>query len=113
MKEDSTRTVRMLLDDHLENTGNIALQFAGTSSSSGGKYSAAWYSFNATSHLDPLSLNATAGLRSLRFVVDGKLEDQGGLGFPIQDSFMFSQTTCLTSQNSGAGQLDVAVRIEL
>ncbi|KAJ6528142.1 heme peroxidase [Mycena capillaripes] len=76
----------------------------------GGKYNAAWYSFNATSHPDPLSLNATGGLKSLRFVVDGKLEDQGGLGFPIQDSFMFSQTTCLTSQNSGAGQLDVAVR---
>ncbi|KAJ6528839.1 heme peroxidase [Mycena capillaripes] len=34
--------------DHFESTMNITLQFAGTSTSSGGKYNAAWYSFNAT-----------------------------------------------------------------
>ncbi|KAJ7851197.1 heme peroxidase [Mycena leptocephala] len=110
MTEDDTRTVRVLLDDNLGRTGNVTLTFTDTSSSTGGKYTAAWYTFNDTDPFGPISLNATAGLKSLRFVVDDRLEDQGRLGFAIQDSFMFSETTCRTPQGPFAGQLDVAVR---
>ncbi|KAF8173511.1 hypothetical protein K438DRAFT_1980775 [Mycena galopus ATCC 62051] len=56
-----------------------------------------------------------AGLMSLSFVVDGKLEDQGGVGFAIQDGYAFSETSCLISFNETTGlpiseQFDVAVR---
>ncbi|KAF7330709.1 Peroxidase [Mycena sanguinolenta] len=95
MTEDPTRTVSMLWDDHIGGTGNATLSFAGLSSSIGGKYSAVWYGFNATSLLSFLSLDAIAGVTNLSFVVDGQLEDQDGLGFGLQDGFMFSQTSCL------------------
>ncbi|KAF7330711.1 Peroxidase [Mycena sanguinolenta] len=95
MTEDPTRTVSMLWDDHIGGTGNATLGFAGLSSFTGGKYSAVWYGFNATSPLSFLSLDAIAGVTSLSFVVDNELEDQDGLGFAPQDGFMFSQMSCL------------------
>ncbi|KAF7342615.1 Peroxidase [Mycena sanguinolenta] len=106
---DSTHTVNMLLEDHNGATGNITLKFAGLSSSTGGKYSAAWYGFNPADQFSPLSLDAVAGIKSLSFVVDGKLEDQNGLGFAIQDGFLFSETSCLAA-NGMSARFDVAVR---
>ncbi|KAJ6450911.1 heme peroxidase [Mycena sanguinolenta] len=105
---DPTPTITMLLEDHNGGTGNVTLEFAGMSSSTGGKYSAAWYSFNATDRSISLYLDAAAGVKSLSFVVDGKLEDQNGLGFPIQDAFMFSETSCQVAFLSG--RIDIAVR---
>ncbi|KAJ7830416.1 hypothetical protein B0H14DRAFT_3143560 [Mycena olivaceomarginata] len=44
--------------------------------------SVVYISLRGPSHaLTFLSLDAIAGIKSLRFVVDGKLEDQGGVGF--------------------------------
>jgi hypothetical protein len=43
-----------------------------------------------------LSLDAAAGITSMRFIVDGKPEDQGGVGFAVQDAIAFSTATCLT-----------------
>ncbi|KAJ7435130.1 putative L-ascorbate oxidase [Mycena latifolia] len=110
MTEDSTRTVRMLWHAHAGGRGKATLGFSGTSSSTGGKYTAVWYGFNASDSSSFLSLDATAGIKSLSFVVDGNVEDQGGLGFAVQNSFMFSETSCLTSQNPFTGKLDFAVR---
>lgn len=108
MTENPSRTVNILWHDHFGDTGNSTLAFVGTSSSTGGKYSAAWYWFNPTLLFGFLSLNATAGVRSMSFVVDGTLEDQGGVGFALQDGFMLSQTSC----SMGAmGRVDVAVRV--
>ncbi|KAJ7920561.1 heme peroxidase [Mycena leptocephala] len=109
--EDPTRTVHVLWQDHVGGTGNSTLNFVSTSSSTGGKYNATWYGFNSTvfGGSKPLLLDPVAGVTSLSFVVDGILEDQGGLGFAIQDGFMLSQTSC----QGGApvtGRVDVAVR---
>ncbi|KAF7337432.1 Peroxidase [Mycena sanguinolenta] len=92
---------------NVELIGNTTLGFAGLSST-GGKYSAVWYGFNATSPLSFLSLDAIAGVTSLSFVVDNQLEDQDGLGFALQDGFMFSQTSCLFG-DPVVGKFDVAV----
>ncbi|KAF7351710.1 Peroxidase [Mycena sanguinolenta] len=107
---DPSPNITMLLEDHTGSTGNFTLKFVGTSSSTGGKYSAAWYTFNDTDRLDfnNLYLDAAAGVKSLSFMIDGKLEDQNGLGFPIQDGFLFSKTSCLVAPLSG--RIDVAVR---
>ncbi|KAJ7132504.1 heme peroxidase [Mycena epipterygia] len=95
MTLDETHTVNLLWDDHIGGTHNVSLPAAGVPTSTGGLYSAAWYSIpeNGTA----LSLETEAGIKSMRFVVDGKLEDQGAIGFAVQDGVLFSASTCLTS----------------
>ncbi|KAK7018135.1 hypothetical protein R3P38DRAFT_2405926, partial [Favolaschia claudopus] len=107
--EDSSRVVRMLWHDHHGDIGNATLGFTGTSSSTGGKYTAAWYAFNASNSDSAISLDAAAGVKSLSFVVNDQLEDQNGVGFAIQDGFMFSKTSCRI-QSPFTGRFDVAVR---
>ncbi|KAJ7614402.1 heme peroxidase [Roridomyces roridus] len=108
----SAGTVGMLWDDHLGGQGNTSLAFAGTASSTGGKYNSVWYGFNAVNPFGFIGLDATAGIERLRFVVNGKLEDQEGVGFEVQDAYMFSLTSCLYSLNGGEDplRLDVVVR---
>ncbi|KAF7364726.1 Peroxidase [Mycena venus] len=76
-----THTVNLILDDHAGVRG--------------------WARVNAT-------LNATTGATNMRFLVDGKLEDQGGLGFALQDGVVFSNSSCAYNEN--LGRFDVAVR---
>ncbi|KAJ7654341.1 hypothetical protein B0H17DRAFT_1214331 [Mycena rosella] len=73
-----------------------------------GRYSAGWYSFNEMEDVPFLSLDPTA-ITNMRFTVNNKLEDQG-IGFAVQDSLVFSETSCTTSQNPIVGRFDVAVR---
>ncbi|KAJ7463365.1 heme peroxidase [Mycena latifolia] len=101
LTDDPERTVRGLLHDHAGGTHTISLDSLGATSSFNGRYSAAWYGMNAT-------LDASTGITSMRFVVDTKLEDQGGQGFPVQDDVLFSETSCATSES--AGRFDIAVR---
>ncbi|KAJ7830415.1 heme peroxidase [Mycena olivaceomarginata] len=113
MTADAQRTVFMLLDDHAGGTGNVTLTSSGVSTAVSGRYSAAWYTFapRPSNALTFLSFDAIAGIKSLRFVVDGKLEDQGGVGFAVQDGVVFSETSCYTSQHPPyKWRLDVAVR---
>ncbi|KAF8188883.1 heme peroxidase [Mycena galopus ATCC 62051] len=109
--EAATPTVGVIWDDHVGGTGNATLGFVGTGSSTGDKYTSAWYAFSSASALGPpLLLDPVAGVTSLNFVVDGTLHNQGGVGFVIQDGFMFSATSC----QGGApetGRIDVAVRV--
>lgn len=100
----------MLWDDHVGGTGNVTLGEAGTSTSTGDKYTSTWYSFNASFPASFLGLDAAAGVTSLRFVVNDKVEDQGGLGFAVQDGVMFSTTSCV-SQDKTTARFDVAVRV--
>ncbi|KAF8129452.1 hypothetical protein K438DRAFT_1999855 [Mycena galopus ATCC 62051] len=89
----------MLWDDHIGGKSNATLSFVGVSSSTGGKYDGGSF----------LSLDPGAGVTSLMsFVVDDRLEDQNGLGFVVQDGFMFSQTSCVV-ENPFTGRFDVAV----
>ncbi|KAJ7210136.1 heme peroxidase [Mycena pura] len=109
---DETHTVNLLWDDHIGGTHNLSLPPAGMSTSNGGRHSAAWYSI--LDNGGPLLLDAAVGIKSMRFVVDGKLEDQGGIGFPIQDGVLYSTSSCITAGMQFfppfVGRFDVAVR---
>jgi hypothetical protein len=89
---------------------------AGDMSNSGGRHTAAFYGIGplaSDGSNTPLSLNATAGITTMRFIVDNKLEDQGGLGFALQDSVVLSASSCIDFANNGSitGRLDIAVRV--
>ncbi|KAJ6573716.1 heme peroxidase [Mycena sp. CBHHK59/15] len=104
MTADGDRTVQLLRDDHVGGLNNVTLVQSGTSTSAGGRNTAAWYSIS-------LTLEAAAGITSMRFAVDGTLEDQGGVGFAVADDIMFSNSSCFNSDgNNVGGHLDVAVR---
>ncbi|KAJ6452488.1 heme peroxidase [Mycena sanguinolenta] len=99
--------VNMLWKDHAGGTSNRTMTPSGPSSSTGGKYNAAWYSITSANFL---SIDPAAGVTSLSFLVDGQLEDQNGLGFAIQDGFMLSKTSCQISPKAKPARFDVAVR---
>ncbi|KAJ7648440.1 hypothetical protein B0H17DRAFT_1215665 [Mycena rosella] len=107
MTEDPDRTVR-LWEKYVGGTNNVTLGFSSVSTATVGRYSAGWYSFNETEDVPFLSLDPTA-ITNMRFTVNNKLEDQG-IGFAVQDSLVFSETSCTTSQNPIVGRFDVAVR---
>ncbi|KAJ7835314.1 heme peroxidase [Mycena leptocephala] len=111
MTENTKRKVLLRWDDHAGGMHHTTLGFAGLSTAVAGRYSAAWYSFN-TPETPFQALDPTAGITRLRFVVDGRTEDQHGVGFAVQDNVVFSTSSCATTQNPFAGHLDVAVRNE-
>ncbi|KAJ7342452.1 heme peroxidase [Mycena albidolilacea] len=100
---DPNRVVSLLWDDHVGGTHTVAMKASGTASAVAGRYTSAWYAFNST--VDPV-----AGITSMRFLVDGTLEDQGGVGFAVQDGIFFTKTSCITSQSPRTARFDVAVR---
>jgi hypothetical protein len=101
--------VVLQLEDRAGNkTSGITLQPDHISNTMGGRIQSAWYAFNETS-TGTLSIDPAAGLTKLGFTVNGKLEDQGGVGFAIQDGALLSSTSCLTSFNPIKGRFDVAV----
>ncbi|KAJ7364684.1 heme peroxidase, partial [Mycena albidolilacea] len=108
--DDPSRSVVLQLEDRAGNkTSGIPLQPDHISNTMGGRVQSAWYAFNETS-TGTLSIDPAAGLTKLSFTVNGKLEDQGGVGFAIQDGALLSSTSCLTSFNPIKGRFDVAVR---
>ncbi|KAF8179602.1 hypothetical protein K438DRAFT_1843111 [Mycena galopus ATCC 62051] len=105
MTEDDDRTVLLLWEDRVGGSHNATLNPAGVSN--GGRTTAAWYAFDEPGVI----LDPTAGVTRMRFSVAGKLYDQSGIGFAVQDSVVFSTSSCLTAPNSSpiAGRFDVAV----
>nr|GAT54888.1 predicted protein [Mycena chlorophos] len=93
------------LVDHAGEATNTTLAFEGLGSAKAGQYNSGWYAFG------PVALDAVAGLVSLRFDVGGVVEDQGGVGFAVADTVVFSTTSCTVA--SGSWRLDVAVRLSL
>ncbi|KAJ7249598.1 heme peroxidase [Mycena rebaudengoi] len=103
--------VQILLDDHIGGVRNTTLLLMDIAGSNGGLTT--WYPFNGTADdsIGFLSIDASVGIKSMRFIVDGKLEDQGGIGFPVQDALAFSTTSCRTpSSGRPTAKFDVAVR---
>ncbi|KAJ7141910.1 heme peroxidase [Mycena crocata] len=100
---DEKRTVLLLADDHAGNTKNWTLDALGVTTGLNGRYSAAWYTINAT-------VPATAGFKNMSFSVDGKLEDQDGHGFPLEDGVVFANTSCAFDDTFTGGRIDVGVR---
>ncbi|KAJ7477535.1 hypothetical protein FB451DRAFT_1173084 [Mycena latifolia] len=58
---------------------------------------------------NPFPLSASSGVSSIRFVVDGKLEDQQGKGFAVQDDLVFANSSC-SAPAGGKGTFDIAGR---
>ncbi|KAJ6504174.1 heme peroxidase [Mycena vitilis] len=103
MSNDTLRNVQLLADGRDGKTANWTLDPLGVTSSFNNRYSAMWYTINATT-------SATAGFKNISFLVDGKLESQGGLGFPLQDGVVFANSSCTFANASSGGRMDVGVR---
>ncbi|KAF7362149.1 Peroxidase [Mycena venus] len=103
---DTSLVVMMLYDDHAGATHNTTLapRRLGTSFAINARYGAAWYG------LDSFTFDGVAGIKNMRFSVNGKLEDQDGIGFAVQDSVLFSQSSCLFSPHPVSARIDIAVR---
>ncbi|KAF8170340.1 heme peroxidase [Mycena galopus ATCC 62051] len=103
---DTSLVVVMLWDDHNGATYNTTLPALrlGTSFAINSLYSAAWYG------LSTFTFDGVAGITNMNFTINGQLEDQGGLGFAMQDSVLFSLSSCLISPNPISARIDVAVR---
>jgi hypothetical protein len=107
---ETDQPVQILLDDHFGGVHNMTL--LPTEISNNGLTT--WYPFNGTADdgIGFLSINAATGIKSMRFIVNGKLEDQGGIGFPVQDALAFSTTSCRTpSSGRPTAKFDVAVSL--
>ncbi|KAJ6474852.1 heme peroxidase [Mycena sanguinolenta] len=104
---DTPNVVLLLWDDHLGGVHNSTLD---SSLASVGSYPhgvATGYIFG--NYSSGILLDAAAGITNMRFMVDGQLEDQGGVGFAVQDAVVFSTTSCFFDSNRTA-QYNVAVR---
>ncbi|KAJ7440573.1 heme peroxidase [Mycena latifolia] len=103
--ENLSRVVRMLWDDRsgATSTANNITLSTGSIIPIGSRHTATWYFFN------PFPLSASSGVSSIRFVVDGKLEDQQGKGFAVEDDLMFASSSC-SAPAGGKGTFDIAVR---
>ncbi|KAJ7901363.1 heme peroxidase [Mycena leptocephala] len=111
--ENASRTVRLLWNDRVRSTHNATL-LAGEVDTNFGRTPTAWYVFSdaAADSVGFLAVDAKAGITNMHFVVDGKVEDQGGVGFAVDDRVVFSKTSCRTSSDtsSPAARFDVGVR---
>ncbi|KAJ7663492.1 hypothetical protein B0H17DRAFT_1211667 [Mycena rosella] len=103
--------VRLWGDNRAGAAGNATL-VDDHQSTSMGCIPSAWYAFNSSNSGPPAVLvNATAGITRLRFTVDEKMEDQGGVGFAVQDGVVFSASSGLMKTGfPSAGRFDIAVR---
>ncbi|KAJ7186127.1 heme peroxidase [Mycena filopes] len=105
-------TVHMHWNDRAGGTHNVALvedHFAGFG---GGRFKSEFYAFNHTAGANGkfLLIKPVPGITNMSFTVDGKLEDQGGVGFAVEDRVVFSLSSCLTSTDPAKGRFDIAVR---
>ncbi|KAF7341549.1 Peroxidase [Mycena venus] len=79
---------------------------------SGGRHTATWYIFDHIATPALAALDAAAGITSIHYTVDNKLEDQDGVGFAVADDVMFSTSSCFTSDtgSEATGIFHIAVR---
>ncbi|KAJ7858381.1 heme peroxidase [Mycena olivaceomarginata] len=111
--KDPKRQVHLLWEDHSGVTArNVSLPLGLLGSALGVRTPSIWYDFNHTAKGDQtaLVLKPKAGITNMRFIVNGELEDQGGVGFADQDGIIFSTSSCRTSKDPFKGRIDIAVR---
>ncbi|KAJ6474385.1 heme peroxidase [Mycena vulgaris] len=109
---DGSRTVRLLWDDRVGGANDFTLFSIGVDNNAP-RTPAAWYLFAPTPpQTQFIPLDPVAGMTTMRFSVDGALENQGGVGFAVDDRVVFSESSCRTSADSTnlAARYDVAVR---
>ncbi|KAJ7785509.1 heme peroxidase [Mycena olivaceomarginata] len=112
-----SRVVHVLWDDHLGAVHNLTLPPSQVTVSADGLFTR--YTFAPTPANDSdgtvgfLPLDPSAGITRLRFAVDGRVEDQGGRGFAVQDALVFAaDTSCLISNGPQMGRVDFALRTD-
>jgi hypothetical protein len=107
MSQETNSTVRLLWDDHVGGTNNITLSAKGGFTNSGGRNTGAYYAVPQPF----LAIDAAAGITKMSFTVDDRLEDQGGLGFPLQDGVVLSTSSCVDFSFNGSisGHIDIGV----
>jgi hypothetical protein len=94
----------MLWDDRAGGSNNVTLIPSNVVTAAGGRFTASWFDTPL------LTLDAAAGITNMRFLVDGKLEDQNGVGFAVADDLAWSATSCLVADFNSA-EYEVAVRV--
>ncbi|KAF8178781.1 hypothetical protein K438DRAFT_1769238 [Mycena galopus ATCC 62051] len=104
----NTDTVLLFLKDHANGTTNATLLPSNVDLNNG-RTPTAWYST-----AEPfLSLNAIAGLTTMRFSISGEITDQDDVGFAVQDRVVFSYSSCqfpTTTPAARSGYFDFTVR---
>lgn len=108
MTENAKRVVKMHWADRDGKTCDKNVRALGhtpemVTTALGGRRSAVWYNLPAGVKLD-----AVKGASKFWYTVNGVKHDQHGLGFPIQDSVMWSSSTCAVNETTA--RFDVAVR---
>ncbi|KAK7045256.1 peroxidase [Favolaschia claudopus] len=122
--DDPGRTVQLLIDSHSGETTTTTLALDRFSSAMGGRVQSPFYAFNQSqdpdgNHVGVIELDPAKGVEKMRFNINGKVEDQGGVGFKVQDGVVFSETSCITTVGATedddpvAGRFDIAVRTGL
>ncbi|RPD54679.1 heme peroxidase [Lentinus tigrinus ALCF2SS1-7] len=119
MPESNSRTVKFVWEDRTgKKDPSYAVELGHTPlmASHGlndGPFTALWYSVGPITKNFTL-LDESTGISKFWFEIDegdgsaGKVEDQGGLGFPLADTIMVAATTC-TDTAASAVRFDVAV----
>ncbi|KAJ6559723.1 heme peroxidase [Mycena capillaripes] len=99
LAEGADPIVRLLWNDRSGGTtnNNVTLVQDSVVTVSGGRHTATWYVFDHIATPALAALDTAAGITSIRFTVNNKLEDQGGVGFAVEDDVMFSTSSCFTS----------------
>ena len=119
MVEDPARTITLFWADRLgETCANCSAPIGHTIdqtaiSISDGEHSVLWYSVNRTES-SFIRLDENKGISKFWLeIAEGasqpKVEDQGGVGFAIQDTVMLANSTCFYPDNMIA-QVNIAVR---
>jgi hypothetical protein len=86
LTENPDRVVQIIWDDHVGGVHNLTL--LPSQERTPGNFMT-WYDLGPTEEVEFLSLDATAAITNMQFTLDGKLEDQGGVGFAVQDALVF------------------------
>ncbi|KAJ7186110.1 heme peroxidase [Mycena filopes] len=114
--KDAVPVVSMQWEDRTSGANNVSLAADHSTGFGGGRFQSLFYAFNHTGDANDgldvgfLALAPAVGITSMSFTVDGKLEDQGGVGFAVEDRVVFALSSCLTSADPPKGRFDIAVR---
>ncbi|KAK7065007.1 peroxidase [Favolaschia claudopus] len=111
----NTTVVQMIYEDHADTKHAIPMLPTSSTPVQHKQGTAMWYAFN----FNISTADSQAGIRSMSFSINEndkeRIEDQGGVGFAVEDRVVFSNTSCIISTDSSevAWRLDIGVRNDL